>query len=171
MTKQATTSEQPKKQDSGILKPLAALIIIILAIAIGYYILTQAPPDVKYNEGEIVAAATFTAALQDVNKVFIIMDVRNITSEKQKGNILQCGTDFAGSAGLANKELIIYAIENETCTGLNTTNLKSADCLKEAVSNFAIFVNGKDKTKFMINRFIVGISETYEFGSCKVNVK
>ncbi len=163
--------EETKKQDNGLLKNAIVLIAVLVAVGIGYYILTQPPIEIKYDNGETATSAIFTEGLQNANKVFIVMDIRGVASEKQKGNIMQCGTDFAGSSGLVEKELVIYAIEGNSCMNLNSTNLKVNDCLADAISNFAIIINGGSKTTFMKNRAIVGIGEEYEFGECKVNAK
>lgn len=171
MEKQNSKDNPEKNTNSGILKNIAVLIVVISAIGLGYYFLNQPPAEIKYDIGEKVDSSVFTEGLKGSNKVFIVMDIRNITSDKQKGNIMQCGTDFAGSDGLVEKELIVYAIEGNNCMNINSTSLKVTDCLKEAISNFAIFITGGSSTKFMQKRAIVGVEEEYQVGSCKVNLK
>jgi hypothetical protein len=169
-----STSEEQKPEDrnkSGTLKTIAVTLLVVLAIVVGYYLLIQSAPSIKYDEGTEVNGTTYAAGLQKADKVTIVMDVREITSEKQRGNIMQCGTDFAGSDGLVGKELVVYALEDNKCTSLNSTSLSVNDCITDALSNFAIFIKDGSKTAFMEKKMIVGIGEEYTFGSCKVNIK
>jgi len=158
------------------MKMAAVILLGLVAIILAYYIFGlsgQVMPgteSLRYDTGELSNSSGFVSDVQAAKKIYIVMDLRNVASDKQKNNIMQCGTDFAGSQGLVGKELSVLAIESNTCTLLNGTSDING-CIKEAMTGVGFFINSGNSTTFFKNKIIIGIGEVYQPKSCGVNVK
>lgn len=155
------------------IKTIGVILLVVLALAISYYFLGTAkkPETLAYDKGSPVPTSVFAANLQNAENIVIVMDIRNNPSEMKRGNIMQCGTDFAGSQGLVGKNITAYALEGEECLSIDG-NMNINDCIKNALSGTAIFIMpGNGSTLFYEKKMIVGMGENYTFRECGIAVK
>ncbi|MEM2908806.1 MAG: hypothetical protein QW590_02545 [Candidatus Bilamarchaeaceae archaeon] len=147
--------------------------IIILGVAIVY--LYQATPK-EFRKGVKVNAETFSAIISDADQVYIVMDVREVSNELTKRNILQCGVDFAGSAGLIGRNVTYVSLDNHGCTvasleGLNQSR-STGDCIEMLNSDgVSLYIHEGTETEYYTRAAIIGVSDTYVLGTCSVNRK
>jgi hypothetical protein len=154
-------------------KTIAVAILVLLALAFVIYFLNpvQTKEPLSYDRGMPLAPAKFADSVKQAGNIYIVMDIRNVSGDKQQGNILQCGTDFAGSEGLVGKELIVYALEEKNCTSLDRM-LTTDECIANALGGVAIFIRpGEGKTIFYESKAIVGMGLNYSAKECSVRIK
>ncbi len=161
-------------------KNIIVIVLVIAAIGLAYFALAtddgtglaQDELSKIYQSTAYSSSETFSSTLQDANVVFIIMDLRS-SVEPTRTNIMQCGTDFAGSVGIAGKPLEIMAIEGAACTLLNKT-ASISECVGRITStanSAAIFIRSHNDTAFYKNNVVVGVSQSYKPKDCGINVK
>jgi len=151
------------------LKVLAIVLLAIAAAVFAFYFYSMREESLTL--GSEVNLATFSSILMDAKNVFIVMDVRSFSNYSVKQNILQCGVDFAGSEGLAGKNLTFYSLDTgQSCVGMNG-NLSISQCLKEMANGLTIFVQEGNGTKFYSNAMVVGVGSVYPANGCNIGVK
>ncbi len=148
--------------------------VIILGSAIAYFFFIDRPSE--FRKGTAINEETFVSLLSDADKVHVVMDVRGIEDDYTRRNVLQCGIDFAGSMGLANREVNYVSMSDRGCTiaslgGLNkTTSVK--ECMdiinKDGISLYVLEGNG---TKYYTRAAMIGVGDLYVLGTCNVGVK
>ncbi len=112
----------------------------------------------------------FLERLRDADKVFIVMDVRG-SGEKTKQNILQCGTDFAGSPGLVGKEVIPVSFGEEGCVTANgSTSFDECMALLQNGGGMIIYVKKGTGPQYFERGVEVGIGDQYGLGMCSIRV-
>lgn len=147
--------------------------IVILGIAIIYFY--QTTPK-EFRKGVKVNAETFSAILSDADPIYIVMDVRDTSSELTKRNILQCGVDFAGSAGLVERNVIYMSIDKNGCTvaslgGLNQS-MGVESCIEMLNSNgISLYIHEGEGTEYYTRAALIGVGENYALGTCSINRK
>ncbi len=161
----------------GALKMFAVLLLVALAAVSFYYFVYVYPnssngqngggaPD--YAKGILADKSVFLSKLQSSGQVYLVMDLRN-ASELQRGYIMQCGTDFAGSTGLVGKDIVSYALEDASCTSIDG-QMKLNDCINKAMGGVGIYIRSSGATAFFSDKFIIGIGGNYTAGTCRVNI-
>jgi len=166
----------------------AAGLLAVLALALAYHFITapqglpgpgnetgnQTPPANSTPQqgsltlGKEVNIQTFSAILANSGDVFIVMDVRGVNDSAVRHNILQCGVDFAGSWGLAGKNLTFYSLDaGENCKGANG-NYTSSYCFDRMSGGVTIYVHESNKTMFYTNAMAVGLGDNYTTGGCSI---
>ena len=155
--------------DSDRLKILAILLLAVAAAVFAAYFLTARENTI--NLGDEVDLTSFSSILFDAQDVFIVMDVRGVNNGSVKQNILQCGVDFAGSSGLAGKNLTFFSIDSgDSCTGM-AGNYSISHCFDETKKGVTIYVKQGNYTKFYTNAMVVGMGSNYAPNGCNIGVK
>jgi len=110
----------------------------------------------------------FAYNVYKANSIAIVMDVRGVSSANISDNILQCGVDFAGSSGLADKNKTILSFsDGDKCVGIkNMTNLTVDDCLNLLSDDVIIMIREGDFSTFHTTSLTVGINEGYAPHMC-----
>jgi len=138
--------------------------LVVLAVLAVYVILQNQP----VPEESPVEPWVFVETLEKADKVYIVMDVRNASSSFESTNILQCGTDFAGSSGLAGKELVIFAMNESECATVEGKR-SVQECVDEFMDGIAFHIVSGDGTTYYKNRAEVGVNESYKMAECRVD--
>ncbi len=123
----------------------------------------------------VMAAIILTYSMFAESKVYIIMDLRNVSDDTIRNNIMQCGTDFAGSSGLVGKNITIFALEDDKCTALEGIRTIQS-CLDESkggilsilAPNKIIIVQSKMNTAYDSNTIIIKVGANYTLGTCNI---
>jgi len=158
-------------------KNLIVIVLVIAAIGLTYFALaTDEEAGLAQNELSKIYLSTaysssedFATYIQGAKQIFIVMDLRN-SVEPTRTNIMQCGTDFAGSNGIAGKPLEIMAVEGAACTMLNKTASVS-ECVGKIISaanSAAIFIRSYNDTAFYKDKLVVGVSPSYKPKDCGI---
>ncbi|HLC68725.1 MAG TPA: hypothetical protein VJH24_02700 [Candidatus Bilamarchaeaceae archaeon] len=149
-------------------KRIVVIALVIAALVLAYVVIFT-PFAPRYSpEGFPVDGGVFLESLRDVSSVYIVMDIRHAAPEVRQ-NILQCGVDFAGSPGLANKEITTMALEENSCVGLEGSE-SVADCLNGLQGQTVLYIQQGDQTAFYPHAVIVGMGEEYALEDCHVNI-
>jgi hypothetical protein len=180
--------------DNPILKAVAAVLLVAVAAGFAYYFMSLPPagpapggPGNGTNStvpsghaslvlGKEINGVTFASILSGAKDLFIIMDVRGVNDSAVRTNILQCGTDFAGSSGLVGMNKTYYSLESEQgCVGAvaegNETrfyNYTAGYCLGQAADGIAIYIHEANGTKYYTNAMSVGLGSNYTAGGCSI---
>ena len=142
------------------IKTIIVVLLVVAAVALAYVFLYGEQP---------VEKEVFLESLGNSDTVYVVMDVRNVEDVDVQRNIMQCGTDFAGSSGFVGKKLIIFALNDDECA--TEEGLKSAvECENEFRNGVSFHVLKGDDTVYYRNRAEVGVNETYVNGLCGVHV-
>lgn len=155
------------------LKQLITFILVLLLLVLAYIFFFSknafVDKDLEYEAASLSNQSEFSSLVQSSKNVFIVMDLRG-SSEKTRANIMQCGTDFAGSEGLAGKNITTYALEGGDCfTSDGKSEAKT--CLSSAKANPAIFIKSGSGSVFYNNRLVVGVTDVYSFKDCDIKIK
>lgn len=151
------------------IKSVITIILVIGAIGFAYlfFFSPLTPPStLSYEEGDKTNSTLFASNLQLSSSLFIVTDLRGST-QNQRSNIMQCGIDFAGSAGVAGKNITVYSIEGSECIsseGKYTVN----QCIEKSKSGISIFIKSGLNSVFYKNKIVVGISEKYSPKECNI---
>jgi CxxC motif-containing protein len=146
-------------------KTIATILLVVLAFTLVYMVL----------QGELeekpVDKETFLNSLAEAQRIFIIMDLRGVSNDVVRNNIMQCGVDFAATlplTGFPHENLTVYVLEDDKCTGTATTKTVKT-CLDESNSGVSIIVTQNVKTTtYYKNRVIVKVGEQYKLGTCSI---
>ncbi len=156
-------------------KTILTVLLFLLAILVGYVILQEnqsfsntsfLPNQTKEEKSK----KEFVESLANAETVFIIMDLRNESNYTVRTNIMQCGTDFAGSlafVGFAPESITTFALDDENCTTMNGTT-SITNCLKESESGVSLVISSHVNTSYYKNKALIKIGETYKSGTCNV---
>jgi len=151
------------------LKIMAILLLAVAAAVFAYYFITLKESTLKL--GNEVNMATFSSILMEAKNVVIVMDVRSFSNYSVNQNILQCGVDFAGSQGLAGKNLTFLSLDaGDSCIGISG-NYSASYCFDEMNKGVTIYVKEGNATKFYTNAMVVGMGSNYSANGCNIGVK
>lgn len=155
-------------------KTIAVVVLVLIAAVLGAYFMKPADgkkEPLNYDRGTPLGQEEFATNLNLATKLYIVMDIRNVSGDIQQGNILQCGTDFAGSEGIVGKEIIVYALEEQNCTSLDRM-LTTYECISNALGGVAFFIKpGNGTTIFYEKKAIVGMGTNYTAKECSIGIK
>lgn len=157
---------------SNNMKTALAGLLIVIVIAVFYFTYPWNSSS-EFNPGNEVNYDTFREVLNDADTIYIVMDVRNVSSQQVKTNILQCGVDFAGSYGLVNKNVTYMSIDPvEKCIAGNvegeTGIYEINECLGMLNNGVSLYIIEGDGPTYHANAAMVGINESYALGTCAV---
>lgn len=173
-------------------KQIAAVVLILAALGIAYYVLTL-PPEPVPNGGEIIVPEEYlppfakegqNATMQEFasnllasSKFYIVEDLRGLERYPlSKQNIMQCGVDYAGSPGLVGKEFTVYAFDDGDLCGTMEGVTTISECYEEllAASNdlntTIIWIEKGNESEVYSRGLIVRLSDTYVQGTCKTTL-
>ena len=151
-----------------------ALVGLLIIIVIGVFYFTYPWNSVSgFDKGNEVNYDTFREILNDADKIYIVMDVRDASSVPVKTNILQCGVDFAGSYGLVGRDVTYMSLDPvEKCVIGNVdgdTGIYEIDeCLRMLNDGVSLYVTEGNGPEYYTKAAMVGVNETYALGTCGV---
>ena len=146
------------------------LVIALIALAgiyLGYQYFSSVDTNISF--GSEVNVATFNSILTNASNVYIVMDLRNVTDQKVRRNVMQCGVDLAGSMGLAAKNLTLYSFDSDVgCIGIGQT-YSVGYCISDMKNGIKLYIMEGNESKFYTDGMKVGIGSNYTSGSCSVS--
>ncbi len=161
----APPPKEPQKDNGGATKFLFIAALIIAVAVLAFYILQ---PKDQFIPGASVDETTFLNNFDSAQYVYIVMDVRGIDDDLLRKNILQCGVDFAGSSGLAPKNVTYYSLGDAGCVTVDGS--KSAEyCFSQVRNGMAIYVHDGNTTSYYSNGITVGVDTSYQLGTCGIH--
>jgi len=167
--------KKDKEKSTGLGFDIKTAVVAVIAIIAIFFVASfmlgkEMRMELEYFKGELANSSAFSQSLASANKVYIVMDLRE-ANETQRLNIMQCGTDFAGSEGLVNKEITTYALEKDVCTTLEgMTSIET--CVNNALNNgIGFYIYKGNSTYFFKDKAIVGAGGNYQYKNCDISVK
>lgn len=149
------------------------IIVILIVIAVLAFIslsITKAPE--PFDKGSEVNPQTFIHLLDEAETIYIVMDIRNVSNNVTKKNILQCGVDFASSIGLVGRNVKYMALDpEEGCIlgDFNETEVTDIPpCLSYLNNGISLYVSEGYDTKYYTKAAMIGVSEYYVVGTCDI---
>jgi hypothetical protein len=158
--------QPPREEGTGATKYLLIAALLICVAVFAYYFVLQ--PKDQFLPGASVDETTFLHNFDSAQRVYIVMDVRNIADDEVQRNVLQCGVDFAASSGLGPKNATYFSISDAGCV----TPQGAADteyCFSEIRKGMTIYIIEGDHTQYYSNGIVVGVNSTYELGTCGIH--
>lgn len=139
----------------------------LLLVAVVVLVFVFFPPMTEFRPGTEVNEETFTHVLEEADRVNIMMDIRGVDDEKTQWGILQCGIDFAGSFGLATKNVSYLSMDDQGCVAEDGRhNFKyCTDALQHGVT---LYIREGSGATFHSNAMVVGVGNDYVVDSCKI---
>ena len=135
--------------------------VLFISITVGLFIFV-------FTQEKLVDPKVFMSKLQLSRTIYLISDIRQ-TDDPYRHNVQQCMVDFAGSSGLAGKDINIFSYDGDKCFSSSGTRDISA-CEGEARNGPTIYlVKGNGSTQFYQTRMVVSIGQEYVPYTCKVN--
>jgi hypothetical protein len=155
------------------MEKIKILIVILLLLAAAWFAYQYLIADsAELKLGNEVNAQTFLSIFGKEDKVYLVMDVRNVTEQKTKTNILQCGVDFAASNGLVTKNLTFYSFDDKQgCVALEGIFPLEYCMNKINEDGITIYVQEGNSSKFYTNALVVGVGTDYAEGKCSIRMK
>ncbi len=163
-------------------KTFLTFILSSIAIVLLIYFSFFSPSSIPVGEHSCIFVetpvnqSTFLHQLADAKHVYIIMDLRNISDDEIRRNIMQCGVDLAGSQALASKNISIASLTDTEChfsSSLDNPQKKSIPfclCARANPETVTFYITNSDKTDFFNNEIKIGIGKIYKIGSCHVDI-
>lgn len=162
----APAPEEPQKDNGGATRFLFIAALIIAVAVLAYYFILQ--PKDQFLPGAEIDETTFLNNFDSAELVYIVMDVRDIEDDLLRKNILQCGVDFAGSSGLAPKNVTYYSIGDAGCVTVDGSKTPEY-CFSEIRKGMAIYVHGGSTYAYYSNGISVGVGTDYQLGTCGIH--
>ena len=162
-------SEPEKNGSSQAMKLAAIVVLLIVAGSLAIYFILQ--PANRFVPGTQVSQETFLNIFESSENVIIFMDVRGIPEQPVRKNVMQCGVDFAGSSGLATKNVTFFSLGDEGCivpTGPATDEYCFGE-LKNALTIYVQDAEGESYHSYHSNGLIVAVNESYQEGTCGIH--
>jgi len=153
------------------IKMLIVILLMLVAAWFAYQYLVAGSGETLIL-GNQVNAQTFLSEYGKNDVLYLVMDVRDASSQQAKTNILQCGVDFASSTGLLGKNLTIYSLDTEQgCVALEGS-LPIEYCMKNINDNgMTIYIKEGNESRFYTNAMVVGVGQNYTSGGCSINIR
>jgi len=172
-------------------KQIAAIILVLLAAGIAYYVLTLSPAPAELPQegeeiippqefvppfatpGDNVTLKEFALNLLAADRVYIVEDLRGLeTYPLSRTHIMQCGVDYAGSPGLTGKEIVVYALDDGDICGTIGGATSISECYQDILSasedpgTMMLWIEMGTSPEAYGRGMIVRINETYVQGTC-----
>ncbi len=162
--------------------------IALIAILIGAFILLSHPSVIPPQQGgnysnplggQNASMDEFAKSLISAQNIYLVEDLRGLEKYPiSRNNIMQCGVDFAGSEGLAGKEVNVYILEGDTCSaseaGANLSIKTISECHSKVASAFqsdgsaVIWIEKGYTPSVYLHGLVVRVNETYSQGMCNI---
>lgn len=157
--------EEPEKDSGGLLRMIGILVVLVAVAALAFVMLV---PQARFVPGPEVDKETFLELFDSAGRVIVVMDVRGVSDDITRRNILQCGVDFAGSSGLAPKNATYFSFGDVGCV---TPDGETTDqhCMEEMKDAFVIYVHEGGATTYHSRGVMVGVSAQYDLGTCGIH--
>jgi hypothetical protein len=157
------------KNSGSALKNGAILILAFAVLALAYYFYTL--PTVSFAPGDPVDAETFAKSLANSTTVFVVIDLRGVQSPIERGSVMQCGIDFAGSTGIGDKQVIPLSFDSD-CIGA-TGSRPISECTAMLKDGLTILVRGAPAgaspgASYYSNGMVVLVGSNYTQGICSI---
>ncbi len=152
----------------GKLKIVAVAVLAIVVIALIYLFFFM--PSNRFVPGTKVDEVTFKDIFRNSENVYIFMDVRGASSPKVSQNIMQCGVDFAGSSGMGGKSVTPISIDLYGCI-TSEGEVSEEECFAQLENGLTIYIteDAQERSYLYSNGMVVGVSEEYAVGTCKIS--
>ncbi len=149
---------------------IVALIVIVVVACLALFYSQEPAP---FDKGAEINGETFIHLLENAETIYIVMDIRNVSNNSTKKNILQCGVDFASSTGLVGRNVRYMALDpEEGCIvgDFDSTSVESIPgCLGKLNDAMSLYVTEGDETKYYTKAAVVGVGEYYNIGTCDIS--
>jgi hypothetical protein len=162
----APEPKEPQKDNGGATKFLLIAALLIAVAVLAYYFILQ--PKDQFIPGAVVDETTFLNNFDAAQKVYIVMDVRDIDDDLLRKNVLQCGVDFAGSSGVAPKNATYFSLGDAGCVTVDGPRTAEY-CFSEIRKGMAIYVHEGNTFAYYSNGISVGVNKSYELGTCGIH--
>jgi len=149
-------------------------LLVVIVLAVSYFTYPMLfPPSAGFEKGNEVNSATFSEILNDADNIYIVTDLRDVSSAKIRTSMMQCGIDFAGSYGLVNRNVKYVSLDpEEKCVigsisgdnGVKEIN----ECLAMLNNGVSLYIIEGDHTTYYAKAAMVGVNESYVMGMCSV---
>ncbi len=155
------------------------IIVFLLGVAVvilfGLFFLENGSSQ-TFQKGQEINKETFLELFRTANKTYIVMDVRNVSSDIVKRNILQCGIDFASSAPFAGRDVTYMSIDAKDCyIGISEKTEKEtiSNCIKilNRPDSVSLYIREGSNTTYYTKAAIIGVNENYGIGQCGLRQK
>jgi len=154
----------------------ATVIVIVLLVALAVYVTLYNPPEpVVFDKGSEINGETFIQLFGDASKIYIVMDLKDSSSNLVSTNILQCGVDFAGSMALAGKNVTYISMDEKECYVGDIVNggsggYTTAECIRMLDNGITFYIHEGDTTKYYTKAADIGVNQYYMIGTCAITV-
>lgn len=154
--------------------------LLVVVIAIGVLVIAYALFYGKgFVTGEEVDKDTFAGILADAEKIHIVMDLRGIEDNKTRWGVMQCGVDFAGSWGLADKDTDYFSFDLEEslakeqyCIHSKDSRIPIDECFDRInADGVTLYIKSGTGTKYYENGMVVGVGSNYELDQCSIGIR
>jgi CxxC motif-containing protein len=147
---------------------LGAAVIILF----GYFFLENGSPQ-TFQKGQEINKETFLELFGVANKTYIVMDVRNVSSDIVKRNVLQCGIDFASSTPFAGRNVTYISMDAKDCyIGMSEKTEKEtiSNCMKilNRPDSITLYIKEGSNTTYYTRAAVIGVNENYAIGQCSL---
>jgi hypothetical protein len=155
-----------RRERGGLMKGFAIIALLAAAFFLAYYFITL--PENAFVPGSEVDAETFKNIFLHSQNVFIVMDVRGVSSDVVSNNILQCGVDFASSNGMGGKVVTPVSFGNSGCVAPDGEH-KPKECFSMLKDGITIYVKeGPGGARYYSNGMVVQVGSNYSLGTCGI---
>ncbi|NYZ77490.1 hypothetical protein H0O02_04215 [Candidatus Micrarchaeota archaeon] len=154
-------------------KNAAVIIIIVAVLALSYSLVLQPQTPAVFEKGAEVNQETFLSLLSDADKIYIVMDIRNASNSIVSTNILQCGVDFAGSRGLAGRNVSYVSMDDNGCAlSINEKGVTDTvpNCIRmlNGAEGISLYIYEGSETKYYTKAAAIGVNGNYQLGTCEL---
>ncbi|MBI5223080.1 hypothetical protein HY990_01530 [Candidatus Micrarchaeota archaeon] len=120
-----------------------------------------------FSPGKEVDPDTFKEIFRTSKDIVILMDVRSVSDDQLRRNILQCGVDFAGSSGFADKNVTYLSASDDGCISPSGSH-PSSFCYDSLTDVLTIDIVSGSSTHYYANGMVVGVNGNYTLSSCSI---
>jgi len=164
-------------------KTVAAVVLAVLAVAIGTYIYFMQP---QGEEADLWAGKEeaymedFADNLASSSEMYVVMDLRGASENSIRRNIMQCAVDISYSTAIGNIDKRIFSLDSECITTLEDGTAKTvplSECLSEigsardAPGKSIVYIRKYNETRIFENELVVGIGENYVQFDCNIGAR
>ena len=157
----------PNPQNNDKMKIALVAVLFLALCALAYYFIFFPNPN-SFTPGSPVSVSGFKDVFLSANNVSILMDVRGLKKENTSQHILQCGVDFAGSNGMAGKNVSYFSAADDGCTSIDGRH-PIEYCFSSIKNGLTIYIHEGNSTTYYSNGMSVGVGPVYKQGTCGIH--
>ncbi|MBI5047210.1 hypothetical protein HZC07_05790 [Candidatus Micrarchaeota archaeon] len=162
----SSPSTLPEKNEKH--KTFAVFLLIVVVFFVAYYFYSQ--PSNGFLAGNPVDEETFKSLINSAQNVYIFMDGKGVSDDIVRNNIYQCGIDFAGSGGLAPKNITVLSRDDKPgCVAVDGVHPNENDCFSKLANGLTIYIKEGNSTGLYSKGMVVGVGSIYKVGTCGIN--